>query len=93
MSISDKIKRNKYLSLLYLIKSFWKTRKISIKSSNVNFKKLAENNKKRLEPYVILSTYGSIVDPYIMKRNFAINPIYNVYNMCVTLNRHIARHR
>ena len=77
MGNSYKIKRNKYLSLMYLLKSYRKTRKVAIKSSKVDFKRLAKYNKKESEPYVILSTYGSVIDPLIMKRNFS--PILGIF--------------
>jgi DNA-directed RNA polymerase subunit RPC12/RpoP len=80
MNNYDKINRAKYFYRTIFLECLFATRKVKIKSEKNMFKKFIKMNKKLDNPYVILSSYGSIIDPMIMQRNLHYRPIYHVFN-------------
>ena len=80
MNNYDKIKRAKYFYKTIFFKCLYATRGVKIKSDKNIFKKFVKMNKKAKIPYVILSSYGSVIDPMIMQRNLHYGPTYHVFN-------------
>ncbi|MBE5934514.1 MAG: hypothetical protein E7262_01815 [Lachnospiraceae bacterium] len=76
----DKIKRAKYFARLISLGCIKATRSVQIKTDKSSFKKFVKNNKKLKYPYIILSTYGSKIDPLIMQRNLHYGSTYHVFN-------------
>ena len=80
MNKYDKINRAKFFYRTIFLKCFMATKTVKIKTEKNMFKKFVKKNKKLDKPYVILSSYGSIIDPMIMQRNLHYGPTYHVFN-------------